>query len=377
MNYTFPVIRTIDDVLPAIAGRDEFIVAERDFGSVINYVVAMPDTFKMESPDDVMGAIRRECRGLIFDLEGRVMSRPYHKFFNVNEKEETQAHVLNLSRPHFVMDKLDGSMIRPVRLDGMVRLATKMGVTDIAIEAEQLLDHVHYSWLENMMNDGFTPILEYIAPTNKIVVDYAEAKLILTAVRNTITGNYIAGKGVHLVNSPFEVVRFDSSIYDFEAYLNFKRGETNREGDIIRFTDGHMVKVKNDWYVQIHKTKDIVAVDRNIVDLILNETIDDTRAVLDPTDLARVDSVEAAFWEAFHNAEGRLEGLELLARTIYGADKKRIALEMVPNLINKADSSFIFRLVDGYNIRDMLLEHCKKSIGSTPKYEALMQWMRG
>ena len=151
------------------------------------------------------------------------------------------------------------------------------------------------------------------------------------------------------------------------------RGE---EGIIIRFADGHMLKIKGDEYVQIHKTKDIVRVDRNIVELVLGETIDDTRAMLDPSDLVRVDQVEADFWAAFQNAEWRLEGLEILARTIYGADKKRIALEMVPNLINKQDGGFIFKLMDGHAIRDLLLDHCKKNIGSTPKYEALMEWMK-
>jgi RNA ligase len=373
MHYQFPEIRTINDVLPAIAGRDEFVVAEREFGTVINYLVAMPDTFKMEGPDDVMGAIRRECRGLIFDTEGNIMSRPFHKFFNINEKEETQSHRLDLTRAHIVMDKLDGSMIRPVRMHGMVRLATKMGVTDIAMEAEKLLDPGQYDWLDDMMVDGFTPIFEYVAPTNKIVVEYAEAKLILTAVRETVSGEY---RSLRQWDAPFEIVSGADSIYDLDAYLSVARGETSREGDIIRFADGHMVKVKNDWYVQIHKTKDIVAVDRNIVELFLNETIDDTRAMLDPSDLARVDAVEAAFWQAFHNALGRLEGLEMLARTIYGADKKRIALEMVPNLINKADGGFIFRLIDGCVLRDLLLDHCKKNIGSTPKYEALMEWMK-
>ena len=373
MHYKFPEIRTINDVLPAIAGRDEFVVAERDFGTVINYLVSMPDTFRMEGPNDVMGAIRRECRGLIFDTEGNIMSRPYHKFFNVNEKEETQTRMLDMARAHVVMDKLDGSMIRPVRMHGMVRLATKMGVTDIAMEAEKLLDPGQYDWLDDMMVDGFTPIFEYVAPTNKIVVEYAEAKLILTAVRETMSGEY---RSLRQWDAPFEIVSTADSIHDLDAYLSVARGETSREGDIIRFADGHMIKVKNDWYVQIHKTKDIVAVDRNIVELVLNETIDDTRAMLDPSDLARVDAVEAAFWEAFRNAEDRLEGLELLARTIYGADKKRIALEMAPNLINKADGGFIFRLVDGHAIRDLLLDHCKKNIGSTPKYEALMEWMK-
>lgn len=216
MHYTFPEICTIDDVLPAIEGRPEFVVAEREFGTVINYLVAMPDTFKMEGPNDVMGAIRRECRGLIFDETGAIMSRPYHKFFNVNEKEETQSHRLDLSRAHTVMDKLDGSMIRPVRMHGMVRLATKMGVTDIAIEAEKLLDADQYTWLDYMMDEGFTPIFEYVAPTNKIVVEYAEAKLILTAVRETVSGEY---RSLRQWNAPFELVRTFSSVEEYLEYL--------------------------------------------------------------------------------------------------------------------------------------------------------------
>ena len=39
MNYKFPYIKNISDVLPAIAGRDEFTVAEKEGYTVINYNV--------------------------------------------------------------------------------------------------------------------------------------------------------------------------------------------------------------------------------------------------------------------------------------------------------------------------------------------------
>jgi hypothetical protein len=45
---------------------------------------------------------------------------------------------------------------------------------------------------------------------------------------------------------------------NIQEYVNRSRLDENREGDIIRFEDGHMVKCKNDWYVRIHKTKDII-----------------------------------------------------------------------------------------------------------------------
>jgi hypothetical protein len=93
MKNIFPTIKTIDDVLPAIEGRDEFIVAERDYATIVNYVVMKPDTFDIDLNDTVenhgefvpKGLIRRECRGLMFAPNGEIMSRSVHKFRNIGE----------------------------------------------------------------------------------------------------------------------------------------------------------------------------------------------------------------------------------------------------------------------------------------------------
>lgn len=373
MHYKFPEIRTLDDVLPHIEGRSEFIVAEREFGTVVNYVVAMADTFDMAGPDDLGAAIRRECRGLIFGLDGKIMSRPYHKFFNVNEREETQVHMIDMTKPHVIMEKMDGSMIRPLRMNGMIRLATKMGVTDIAIESERLLDANQYDWLEYMMDDGLTPIFEYIAPTNKIVIDYSEPKLILTAVRNTITGTYI--KNIQF-GAPFEVVpQYGSVDGGLSEYIARAREMQGREGDIIRFADGHMLKIKNDWYVRIHKTKDLIRTDRNIADIIVNEQLDDVLPLLDENDYQIVCAYEKRFDDAIHNVLGRLEGLVTLARVLHGGVKKDVAINFIPNLINKEDASFIFSALDGKELRPLVIKKIKDSVGNGPKYESMMKWM--
>ena len=371
MNYEFPEIRTINDVLPHIEGRSEFIVAEREFGTVINYVVAMADTFDMTGPDDLGGAIRRECRGLIFDLDGYIMSRPFHKFFNALEKEETQLHAIDMTKPHVIMEKMDGSMIRPVRMNGMLRLATKMGVTDIAIESEKLLTEEQYDWLDQVMLCGITPIFEYIAPTNKIVIEYAEPKLVLLAMRNNFTGKYYMP---HL--APFEIVQQYGSVEGgLSEYIARAREMQGREGDIIRFADGHMLKIKNDWYVRIHKTKDLVRSDRNIADIIVNEQLDDVLPLLDATDLATVRAYERRFDAALENALGRLEGLVTLARVLHGGVKKDVAINFVPNLVNKEDASFIFSALDGKELRPLAINKIKGAVGNGPKYEAMMNWI--
>ena len=174
MDYEFPLIRHISDVLPAIEGFPEIIVAEKDGYTVINYVVSTPDTWKRSGNADLANfyggyeawTIRRECRGLIFAEDGTIMSRPFHKFFNLGEKEETLPTAIDFGQEHRVMSKMDGSMIRPIIVKGVLRLATKMGVTDVAVEAEKTLNDEQRDWLRMAVEQGITPLFEYVAPTN-------------------------------------------------------------------------------------------------------------------------------------------------------------------------------------------------------------------
>jgi RNA ligase len=380
MHYTFPEIRTIEDVLPHIEGRDEFVVAEREDYTVINYIVAMADTFDMTGPDDLTGAMRRECRGLIFDRDGVLMSRPFHKFFNVNERAETQTHEIDMSQPHVIMEKMDGSMIRPVLVDGYLRLATKMGVTNVAMEAEAWLaaqDSEYKDWLRVYMANGYTPIFEWVSPFNQIVLAYEIEDLVLLAIRDNVTGEYIdLAEELTEVRCPFTVVHsYGSMEGNILEYIDRQRGTEGREGDIIRFADGHMLKVKNDWYVRIHKTIDRITFDRNIVDLIINEEVDDVIPMLPTVQVDRIRNFETRFWTAFKVKEDMLLADRDICSQLYEDDRKRIALEYVPTLPNKADAQFVFRMLDGSNIRDLLLDHVRKNIVTNVKWDACAAWL--
>src|SRR5262245_38066531 len=101
-------IEHIDDVVPHIPPERGIIVSSRRDHTVIDYVYSFDDTFDT--------AIARECRGLKFGADGRIIARPFHKFFNLGEKERVED--IDWSRPHQVFDKLDGSMIHPAMLNG-------------------------------------------------------------------------------------------------------------------------------------------------------------------------------------------------------------------------------------------------------------------
>lgn len=377
MHYPFPTIMNINDVLPAIEGRSEFIVAEREHFDVINYVVVTPESFEMTGPDDRLGAIRRECRGLIFDKSGAIISRPFHKFFNLGERDETMPNNLNMMKVEAVYEKMDGSMVRPLMIDGEIRLATKMGLTDIGSDAEKLLTARQKLVLASLMKNRITPIFEYVAPTNKIVVHYSEARLVLLAARHIQDGTYFQLEDVDKYGVFEHVKRWNWDAADVDSYVTKVRQETDREGDVVRFLNGHCFKSKNDWYVRIHKVKDRISQDRNILDIIVNEEIDDVYPLLDKVDHDRVMFYEIGFWNSFNNALDRIEGLYKLAVVIYDGNKKRVALEMVPNLIKKEDAKFLFKMLDGdRDLRGMMIEYVKKNVSTGANYDKLMDWLK-
>lgn len=211
MNYEFPIIQNISDVLPAIEGRDEFVVADKGSYTVINYNVMMTDTFPdIDVEEKSIGSgplrdqydlehyyrrVRRECRGIIFDSKtGDIIRRPFHKFFNVNEREETQLHNLDFSKEHWIDTKLDGSMIAVFINEGEIVYGTKMVAPDFHELVKKFVDasDVDYEgFCRKIIADGYTPIFEFMHPQKRIVIDYGkEPTLILLAARHMLSGKF-------------------------------------------------------------------------------------------------------------------------------------------------------------------------------------------
>ena len=380
MNYEFPHITNISDVLPAIEGRDEFVVAVKEGYTVINYNVMMADTFDCN--------IRRECRGIIFDTTGEIIRRPFHKFFNVNEREETQDHVVDLSRPHAILEKLDGSMIAPFIVNGQMIWGTKMGATEVAEPVEEFVkNNPQYDEFRYLIGSGFTPIFEWCSRKQRIVLDYREDQLVLTAIRDIKTGGYAPydrlvslakSFGVPVVRQWDITMQMDNKT--MSSFVSYVRDLDNLEGFVVRFDNGHMLKLKCDWYVQIHKAKEKILQDRNIVELILDDKLDDVKAHLPQEDRDRLTRFEAYFNLAVTDVVYMLANdLDWIREE--NIDRKTFALEhaktyrdpYIPTLIFK---NFEERSVEKYwtDVRDTI----RKNLTKTVKYEAIRDaWFKG
>lgn len=317
MNHV--AIRHISEVLSHIQDRTDFIVAHKDGYSVIDYVYALQDSF-----DD---PVRIECRGLKFGPDGSVLARPLHKFFNINERPDTQAHLLDFTQPHTVMEKLDGSMIHPAIVNSEVVFMTRMGRTDVAMKAERHLTAELRDICRGLLLGGATPIFEFTAPDNRIVVRYEESALTLLAIRNTVDGAYwprniLEGTGLPVV--PVHNSAANGS--DFTAYA---RAVLGFEGFVVRFDNGLWVKAKGDDYVLKHKAKDSILQEKNILQLVLSGGLDDVLPLLDEADAdaarAYRDSVEAG-------VAGTVDGLARFVAANENVPQKEFALDHVRRL---------------------------------------------
>ena len=340
MFYEFPRIETIDDVLPHIDGRKEFVVADRGDHIIINYAVAFADTF---APVTSVGdAIRRECRGLIFrKSDGKIIRRPFHKFFNIGEKEETQPDVIKaILDDTSSLEKLDGSMIAPFEVfKGEIRWGTKMGDTDVAKMVLPFLEaRLHYvEFAREWVTAGFTPIFEFCSREQRIVIDYPETRLVLTAMRNMRTGQYLSYPSMIDAANKYGI--------EYVRELSFDLFARDVEGVVLRTFKGHMLKMKCESYVRIHKAKDKISVEKNAVDAILNNEIDDLMPELAQEDRDRINRLS----EELHDFLNR-RAAQLAAEVGYDVftfgDRKTYALEAQRPQWQKAA---VFKLWDSFS----------------------------
>lgn len=382
-DYKFPFIENISDVLPYIDGWDEFRVIDHAWYNTVNYMVSMEKTFSdVEGQSDYGTKIRRECRGLIFDSEtGELLSRSYHKFFNVNEREETQIDKINLYEPHVVLEKLDGSMIRPIPTEDGFRLASKAGITDVSVNAERFIFNKenYRKFIDKCIQKGTTPIFEWCSRKNRIVIDYPEDSLILTGIRYNYTGQYVQYKTMSQYASAWDIPVVKAvdglSVQNIHLFVKQVREWDDGEGVVIRFDDGRMFKVKADQYCLFHKTKDQISQEKNVISIILEDKIDDILPILTSSDHERLEEYKSNFWKSLESMAVYLNNLYSMGESLHLNDKDYAVKFVNSDLVHQNYRSIMFKMrKSNQNVKDILIEIVKNNLSSQSKVDKI-RWI--
>ena len=185
------------------------------------------------------------CRGLILDDNGKVIARPFSKFFNLEENRHSPTETFT------VYEKLDGSLGIVFWYNDEWHLASRGSFTsEQAIRGKAMLDSKYNT---NFLSSEFTYLFEIIYPENRIVVDYGDMeKLIMIGEIETETGiEYNSLSICDYEKCGFDVVKTYDAVKDF----NQLKAENwhNKEGFVIKFSNGDRCKIKFEDYVTLHK----------------------------------------------------------------------------------------------------------------------------
>jgi RNA ligase len=301
----FPIIGHIDDLLPFVQHKPEITVKKQSNGTtVVCYSISTPTTFDDE--------YARECRGITFDREGKILARPLHKFFNVGEKEETQVANIDWTNISRLMDKRDGSMIMTMVLDGHVVTKTKKSFE--TVQATRALEYINahanfHQFCVFCAVTNCTPIFEWTSPEDRIVLKYERDELVLIHIRDNVTGEYVLDLHTRVEHFRIPVVQdVTPFVFQINHFLKKVSEEEQKEGYVVQFTDGNMVKLKTPWYINLHHSVTFTR-ERDIAKMIIDETIDDFKSYLTSIgeSHAKVDAIESKVCNLLLDLKTRVE----------------------------------------------------------------------
>lgn len=375
--YQFPERIVLDEVKELVATNSNFIIVDKGEYLVASYIRMGNDTFPPVV--DRGTAILRELRGLIFNRRGDVIARRPHKFFNVGERADVQ---FDVRRPHVLLEKLDGSMITPIPLDSGIQWGTKMGVTDVALQAKQFIDsRINYHQLALFCECyGVTPTFEWCSRQQRIVIDYPVDQLVLLLVRDNVSGSYWSHEDVLELAKEFDVPvvalnafdRLGGTMGGVDDIIAQIRTLDEAEGVVVRWDDGHMAKIKADKYVSLHRAKSLLDNERDVVDLIIQNKVDDLYPLLPEADPLRLRQFATSVWEDIAIAADTV--YDMLWTEHAGKDRKQFALATInedPVLRSIAFRNFDVQSARIFWVNDSIEKYVLQHLGSAGAYEKI------
>ena len=166
-----------------------------------------------------------------------------------------------------------------------------------------------------------------------------------------------------------KVVDVHDPITNPTEFMNYVKDLKGVEGFVIAWESGYRVKIKAEEYLRFHKTKEAIVLEKNVVDMLVNETMDDAKAFMQDADRQRVTEFEAEFWAGISRT---VHQLEEYFKSISMLDRKTWALEHMASASkqNPFTPSIVFSMYDGKDARTLVLNCIRKHTSSQTKIDA-------
>lgn len=348
--------------LMALVATDDNTFYFKDFelnGSTVrifNYRLASWTSFQT-----LPGAL--DCRGTTFDItepnEPILVSLPPQKFFNYGEGNVVHDNCSVGS----IMEKLDGSIISTLTLNGELYLKSKGSVN--SEQRQWATAFVNKTpalkqFLVDCENVGYTVNMEYTAPWNRIVVGYQEETLRIFSIRDRFTGDLILPHELalapqfsgdrdlrqHFVDTVVPAASIKPSEVNDEC-----RSRLVGEGSVVQLINvmtgaSYLIKCKADNYVLLHKQKDSINSARALFEAAARQTTDDLRSLFadDAFALGKISAMEDRVFPLLNGTQSTVEKFYEANQTLSRKDYAlKAQAELNPSVMSLAMNLYIGR----------------------------------
>lgn len=352
-DITLEMFQELAKEKPEIRIKEEVVEGYKFYN--VCYMIVDKNTFD--------SSLAREARGIVFDEFGHCVSRPFHKFFNVNENDRSKAENIDWKNVKF-SDKLDGSMAIPHLINDKIIWRTKKSfysdVADMMNAHWKHLEKYHFTYfleqeliIRVKIRSGYTPLYEFTSLDNQVVIEHKEPSFNFLGSRNVSTGEY---EDVSFNEETNEMYEYCSSneiigtVYCLEGF----------EGYVIH--DGNdMYKLKTKWYLERHRAVDTMSYKRAL-GLIDDNTIDDIIATLRSFGYEekanRLDGFLTEYKNYYFAVKSQIETVHRIVSSNFES-RKEIAMEVFPRY-STTIASGVMNLEDGKSL-DKLLQKSSKN----------------
>lgn len=269
--------------------------------SMIRFKTEVVDGFPVEIVSYMIGdkelwddPAALETRGNAYDVQtGECICACFPKFFNVGERVDTQPDIVKDSFIE-VFEKRDGSMVTPALINDKIYWKTKKSFySEVALLAQSLVpDNINLmSWSCLPL---YTPIFEFTHPDTRIVLDYGnEPNFTLLAIRENETGKFLSWIQMMNFSKAFNIPVIKKFEKSWDELMHDVENAVGIEGYVLVLEDGRRVKLKTQWYLEMHRTMTELR-ERDVVEAVLNESVDDMKSLLSSQgkDLAPIEKIE-------------------------------------------------------------------------------------
>lgn len=230
--------------------------------------------------DHVWNEATLQCRGIIVDAEGNIVARPFEKFYNMEELVEMGVEIPNL--PFDAFEKMDGSLGIMYWIGDIPYLSTRGSFSSEQCQHGTKILHTKYKDIWNRFDRSKTYLFEIIYPEDKHCINYGPDvdDIFLLAVINTEDGTET--DSIDNYRDVLSVTKHYDGIKDWKNIREEFDG-ANREGFVIRFSNGFRMKLKYEQYFKIHFLRSMLS-KKLILEHIMSGTLSEIEDMINELD---------------------------------------------------------------------------------------------